>query len=111
MNNDNYKNLLQVVIQKEFKITPDYLEIAIEDSKRYCMGVYLCLGQPIYKVEQSNAIDINDIKTFAAIQEQFQRCGAIFVFLGRGEHNIKKKAEQIACECALATLRNYNNIK
>ena len=111
MNNDNYKNLLQVVIQKEFKITPDYLEIAIDDSKRYCMGVYLCLGQPIYKVEQSDAIDINDIKTFAAIQEQFQRCGKIFVFLGRGEHNIKKKAEQIACECALATLRNYNNIK
>jgi dsRNA-specific ribonuclease len=111
MNNDNYKNLLQVVIQKEFKITPDYLEIVIDDSKRYCMGVYLCLGQPIYKVDQSDAIDINDIKTFAAIQEQFQRCGKIFVFLGRGEHNIKKKAEQIACECALTTLRNYNNIK
>ena len=113
MNNDNYKNLLQVVIQKEFKITPDYLEIAptIDDGKRYCMGVYLCLGQPIYAVSPVNAIDINDIKSFATIQEHFQAHGTVFVFLGKGEHNIKKKAEQIACESALTCLRNYNNIK
>jgi dsRNA-specific ribonuclease len=111
MNNDNYKNLLQVVIQKEFKITPDYLEISTDDSKHYRMGVYLCLGQPIYKVVPSDAIHIDSIKTFATIQDHFQKYGTVFVFLGQGEHNIKKKAEQIACECALRSLRNNNNIK
>jgi dsRNA-specific ribonuclease len=110
-NNDNYKNLLQVVIQKEFKITPDYLEVSNENSKNYCMGVYLCLGQPIYTVSASDAIHINEIRTFAAIQHHYQKHGTIFVFLGSGEHNIKKKAEQIACEGALASLRHFNNIK
>jgi dsRNA-specific ribonuclease len=111
MNNDNYKNLLQVVIQKEFKITPDYLEISLDDSKHYHMGVYLCLGQPIYKVVPSDAIHIDTVKTFGAIQDHYQKFGTVFVFLGQGEHNIKKKAEQIACECALRSLRNHNNIK
>ena len=110
-NNDNYKNLLQVVIQKEFKITPDYLDVSNENSKHYCMGVYLCLGQPIYTVSQSDAIHINEIRTFTAIQAHYQKHGTIFVFLGSGEHNIKKKAEQIACEGALTSLRNFNNIK
>ena len=27
INNDNYKNKLQVIIQKEFKLTPDYVEL------------------------------------------------------------------------------------
>jgi hypothetical protein len=31
--------------------------------------------------------------------------GKVFVFLGEGKHKIKKKAEQTACEEALAALR------
>ena len=30
-NDDNFKNILQVKIQKEFKVTPDYLEISEHD--------------------------------------------------------------------------------
>lgn len=111
MNNDNYKNLLQVVIQKEFKVTPDYLEISTETSEMYHMGVYLCLGQPIHKVTHADSIHINSIKTFVAIQEYFQKNGCILVFLGEGVHKIKKKAEQIACETSLQSLREHENIK
>ena len=32
---DNYKNILQVKIQKEFKITPDYLEIEHDIENGY----------------------------------------------------------------------------
>jgi len=51
---DNFKNILQVKIQKEFKITPEYLEIGTNNV--YHMGVYLCLGQPIWKTSVAKAI-------------------------------------------------------
>ena len=48
-NDDNYKNILQVKIQKEFKVTPHYLEIDDHSlDYGYSMGVYMCLGQPIH---------------------------------------------------------------
>jgi dsRNA-specific ribonuclease len=31
--------------------------------------------------------------------------GKVFMFLGEGTHKIKKKAEQIACERAIASLQ------
>ena len=42
-NDDNYKNILQVKIQKEFKVTPHYLEMEHDLELGYKMGVYLCL--------------------------------------------------------------------
>ena len=48
---DNYKNILQVKIQKEFKDTPHYLEIRHDIDIGYEMGVYLCLGQQIHEVK------------------------------------------------------------
>ena len=39
---DNFKNILQVKIQKEFKTTPDYLEISHTMLKKdYEMDVYI----------------------------------------------------------------------
>ena len=110
-NNDNYKNQLQVAIQKEFKVTPDYLEISHDIDEGYHMGVYLCLGQPIYNVNHSNSIHIDILKTFAAVQEYILQNGKILLFLGEGKHKIKKKAEQIACEETLIILKKYDNIK
>ena len=101
---DNYKNILQVKIQKEFKTTPDYLEINHDLETGYTMGVYLCLGKPIYDQDVSNALQINTLKTFEAIQKYILDNGSIFIFLGSGTHKIKKKAEQIACEMALNEL-------
>jgi dsRNA-specific ribonuclease len=95
---DNFKNILQVKIQKEFKITPDYLEIMHDVDTGYTMGVYLCVGDSIHQQTISDAIPIETFKTFAAIQKHIIQHDAVFVFLSSGTHKIKKKAEQIACE-------------
>tara|TARA_B110000858_G_scaffold195088_1_gene250752 strand:- start:922 stop:1926 length:1005 start_codon:yes stop_codon:yes gene_type:complete len=95
---DNFKNILQVKIQKEFKITPDYLEIMHDVDTGYTMGLYLCVGDSIHQQTISDAIPIETFKTFAAIQKHIIQHDAVFVFLSSGTHKIKKKAEQIACE-------------
>jgi dsRNA-specific ribonuclease len=108
-NDDNYKNILQVKIQKEFKVTPHYLEIQDENvyhnneneqqDKNFHMGVYICLGQPIHQASQSDAIDfVSELKTFEAIHKYMETKCKVLVFLGDGKHKIKRKAEQIACE-------------
>jgi dsRNA-specific ribonuclease len=101
---DNYKNILQVKIQKEFKDTPHYLEINHDDESGYEMGVYLCLGQKIHEVEQKNAIDFKSIGSFENIQKIMDNDEKIFVYLGKGIHKIKRKAEQMACEETLKML-------
>lgn len=100
-NDDNYKNILQVKIQKEFKVTPCYLEIEHDAELGYKMGVYLCLGQSIHHLNPSNSVDIKQFKTFKSIQEYISIHGKIFIFMGKGQHKIKRKAEQIACNEAL----------
>ena len=102
MNDDNYKNILQVKIQKAFKITPEYMEITPYCMETgYHMGVYLCLGQMIYALSHINAISINSFSSFQNIHEYVCIHGKVLVFLGEGKHKIKKKAEQIACESAV----------
>jgi len=107
-NDDNYKNILQVRIQKEFKITPDYLEFSEHNMEHgYCMGVYLCLGQPIHSVSTNNALDISHFTNFSDIHQYMSENRRVFVSLGKGIHKIKKKAEQIACEEALRILQKF----
>jgi len=108
-NDDNYKNIFQVKIQKQFKTTPDYLEIDHDADTGYHMGVYLCLGQPIYKVSTDDAVPFSDYGSFEAIQIMYEKLGKIFVFMGEGTHKIKKKAEQLACEIALSNLDDNDN--
>jgi len=104
-NDDNYKNILQVKIQKEFKVTPHYLEMLHDPDEGYKMGVYLCLGQQIYNVKIEDAVHINTLNCFKAVQDYVtQHDGKIFLFLGEGQHKIKRKAEQIACNEALQFL-------
>ena len=100
-NDDNYKNILQVKIQKEFKVTPHYLEIDRDDDLGFKMGVYLCLGQQIYNVKHTNAINIAQFKNFKAIQDYFNSNGKVLIFMGNGQHKIKRKAEQQACNEAI----------
>jgi hypothetical protein len=72
------------------------------------MGVYLCLGQHIYNLKPSDSIHISKFKTFQSIQEYIAQHDKIFLFMGEGQHKIKRKAEQIACNEAL-TFLNLNN--
>ena len=103
---DNFKNILQVKIQKEFKTTPAYLEISRDSSKGYVMGVYLCLGKPIHSVNPSDATQYCDHGSFSEIQKVFAEKKHVFVRLGTGTHCVKKKAEQSACEAAIETINS-----
>jgi hypothetical protein len=74
------------------------------------MGVYLCLGQQIHNLNHSDAINITEIKTFKSIQEHYTKHGKIFVFMGEGQHKIKRKAEQSACMTAIEFIKQNNDI-
>lgn len=113
-NDDNYKNILQVIIQKEFKLTPDYVELKQKTSlennaeqieemtdKIYSMGVYICFGQNIHNADIDKAISFEALKTFKAVHEQLEHNPKLLVFLTKADHKIKKKAEQLACEYAI----------
>ena len=95
---DNFKNQLQVKIQKEFKVTPEYIEINHDIDNGYEMGVYLCLGQQIWETNESNALDFSKFNNFYNIHTYLENNDKVLILLGKGIHKIKKKAEQIACE-------------
>jgi dsRNA-specific ribonuclease len=104
-NDDNYKNILQVKIQKEFKVTPEYIEVTEQDMDTgYHMGVYLCLGQPVFGLNHANSIHYSKFKNFQEIHTYMSVNSKAFIFLGDGKHKLKKKAEQTACSEALRHL-------
>ena len=99
---DNYKNILQVKLQKEFKITPEYVELGHIDQ--YHTGVFLCIGQPIWKMNMKDALPYSMFGSFDKIHEYIKTHKTTLIHLGEGKHKIKKKSEQLACEHALKLL-------
>jgi len=107
-NDDNYKNILQVRIQKEFKVTPHYMECKEHNSDiGFHMGVYLCLGQPVFGLTHFDSVPIKKFRSFAEIHQHMSLNSRVFLFMGEGKHKIKKKAEQIACDEAIKQLSKY----
>lgn len=105
-NDDNYKNILQVLIQKEFKTTPVYVEISEHDEEEgYHMGVYLCLGQHHHGLSHDDAIPFSYFKNFNSIQNYIAENEKVYVFFGDSKHKIKKKAEQAACKKAIGLIK------
>ena len=101
--NDNYKNRLQVVLQKAFKVTPIYIEVGDWDEDQgYHMGVFLCVGQHHHGLTRNVAITMNDIGTCLEdiVIYMAKNNEKIWLFLGDSKHKIKKKAEQAACKIA-----------
>ena len=98
---DNYKNILQVKIQKIFKTTPIYKEISEENEEGYHMGVYLCLGQKHHDLNHEDANIYEDFGSLENIKAYYDMHEKIFIFFGESKHKIKKKAEQSACKMAL----------
>jgi len=100
---DNFKNILQVIVQKEFKITPEYLEMPKNKDNDFCydMGVFLCIGQSIHTVHVKNAVPFSSYGSFDAIQQALKDTGRVFILLGTSSHRVKKKAEQAACQQAI----------
>jgi dsRNA-specific ribonuclease len=107
-NDDNYKNILQVKIQKEFKVTPHYLEIEHDLELGYKMGVYLCLGQHIYHLTHSDAVDISFFKSYKDIHDYISENSKVLIFMGLGQHKIKRKAEQVACNEAIMSIEKFS---
>jgi dsRNA-specific ribonuclease len=125
---ENYKNILQVYIQQAFSVTPVYRILHKEDGI-FRMGVFLCLGQEHYSLLSNQAEDFSNYKNIESIQEKYKQSDEIlenlveiqtntpqewnmkkwkpaWIFLGEGEHRVKKKAEQLACYSALEKLKN-----
>jgi dsRNA-specific ribonuclease len=101
---DNYKNILQVKIQRAFKTTPDYIELACDPETGYRMGVFVRLGKELHEVDVRRADPLARHGSLEAIQKQFEARGHVFVLLATSTHKIKKKAEQSACKQALDAL-------
>ncbi len=99
----NYKNILQVKIQKEFKKTPEYFIMKYDHELRYTMGVYLCGTTQAQQSDIHKAVSIDTLKTFENIKKGKDQ----LVFLGSGCHKIKKKAEQLACLDAITKIEYY----
>lgn len=103
-NDNNFKNIFQVIIQKRFKLTPDYIELDNTDEEGYTMGVYIALGAPVYSFDKSTAIPFTYFGSLDAIEEYLKENNQLLVFMDQGTHKTKKKAEQIACEKAIRLL-------
>ena len=100
-NDDNYKNRLQVLVQKKFKTTPHYLQINYDVDGGYNMGVYICLGAAIYEFNINDAINFAVFGNFNEIQKYVDDKKKCLIYLTSSSHKIKKKAEQMACNYAL----------
>lgn len=117
---ENYKNILQVTIQQTFSVTPVYRILRKEEGV-FVMGVFLCLGQEHHKKKTHEAVDYaKAYDSLTTIRDKYARAesGAVetgytpqeimlhkwkpaWIFLGKGSHRVKKKAEQLACLEAL----------
>ena len=110
---DNYKNILQVILQKAFQVTPVYREITDwDDETGYHMGVYLCLNIKSHQfTPQDDKIktlssfgSFENLKTAWLYRDEKWESGLV-VFLSESKHKIKKKAEQAACKLAIDLLK------
>ena len=131
--NDNYKNLLQVQLQQNFKVTPIYKEISEWDEEcGYHMGVYLAINYQSHEIVHGKVISLGDFMTEHKIAMNMLMVGSdinnpskiqkikvyydhecetneevkILIFLSDSKHKIKKKAEQTACKLAYDNITN-----
>ena len=110
-NDDNYKNILQVLIQKEFKNTPEYININFNEETGYEMGVYICLPNKVAfngDPKHEESYPFTTFKSFSHIKQEFDKKGKLLIHLGSGIHKIKKKAEQLACENSINLISEIN---
>ena len=126
-NDDNYKNILQVMLQKAFQVTPIYREMCPwDEDEGYHMGVFLCLNMKSHQFNPNDSFvkNIEDFNTThqkpleyikSLWEEKIQNntsdsdtddisdsdnntIDGWVIFLSASKHKIKKKAEQAACK-------------
>ena len=121
--NDNYKNLLQVQLQQNFKVTPIYKEInQWDEDKGYHMGVYLAVNCKSHEFKHENVFSVDtfftnkniiinktnsileNIKSYYEKKIENKEKPVFVIFLSDSKHKIKKKAEQYACKLAFESI-------
>lgn len=104
LKNRNYKQTLQILLQKAFFITPEYLKLSSEGDGEYRMAVYLCLGCNIHHLSPTEAETPETPFTSIDALTQYvaQKGGKVFVKLGEGVNRKKKDAEMNACKFVLS---------
>ena len=106
-NDDNYKNILQVMLQKSFKVTPFYIEISPPDEETgYHMGVFLLINTPLHVAKKSQHDNYDKYGSFENIHKHLETNDGVFILLGESSHKIKKKAEQMACKLAIDAINS-----
>ena len=112
-NDDNYKNILQVKIQKEFKVTPLYLELGYDSNTGFHICVFLNVN---YHIQDDDIVGselkcpyntLDEFTSYDDIHEKISEQNRILLFLGNGNHKIKRKAQQIACKTAIESLHSF----
>ncbi len=125
---DNYKNILQVLLQKAFKTTPIYAELSeVDESEGYHMGVFLCLNWKTKHIDVHGKIYGDEPLTLKYFKHKKAKKALMtnetllnyiklwwdglkvesesyMIILGDSKHKIKKKAEQEACRLAIEIL-------
>ena len=126
-NDDNFKNILQVMLQKAFQVTPIYREMCPwDEDEGYHMGVFLCLNMKSHQFNPNDSF-VKNIEDFNTThQKPLEYIKSLWeekvqnntsdsdtddisdsdnntndgwvIFLSASKHKIKKKAEQAACK-------------
>lgn len=110
-NDDNYKNILQVKLQKLFKNTPSYVELD-KDDDGYNMGIYLCVGKEIHELHNKELpIELSKISSLESCVDIIEEQGYLYLYLTSSKHKIKKKAEQMACKLAIEMIEEQQKIQ
>jgi len=112
-NDDNYKNILQVVVQKAFKVTPTYIIVNEDEEEGYTMAVCIILNVNVndYSLENAEPIETYMNNTskihLPSLKESLDKesIHTLFICLATSKHKIKKKAEQQACFNALEKIQ------
>ena len=103
---ENFKRPLQELLQSEFKTTPYIMETkSFTQDNGYSIGVYLCLGNNIHKVNLQEAFKINHFTSFREIHEYMAKNQKILVYIGNSSHKIKQSAEQMSCKNAIDNIK------
>lgn len=117
--NNNYKNIFQVLIQREFKVTPDYILLNGEYDEQtgtskpqsdYHTCVVVCCGNKNIHKKSFNISDVvcyKDLeKGISTMRELLDKDGGFIVRFGDSKHSTKKKAEQEACRLSIKMIED-----
>lgn len=109
---ENYKNILQIYMQQEFKKTPEYIEDHVNNEDNgYTIISVMCFGHEKHEISslKSKSMLFTQFKSFAEIHQYLASNRQLLLILGQGSHKIKKKASQLACKNALLHIQHNMN--